>query len=197
VKREVAALRHLPVWVALATTMLGFGGVFVVLTYIAPILEEVTGLAPHSVTLVLFLFGVGLTIGNALGGRLADKALMPSLIGGLAVLAAVMLLFAATMHGAVIAIVTIFAWGVAAFATIPGMQTRVVEKAREAPNLAASLNIGAFNLGNAIGAALGGGLISAGFSYPAVAVAGAGMSACGCLLAILGRAMDRRSSPAG
>ena len=192
VRREVAALRHLPVWVALGTTMLGFGGVFVVLTYIAPILEEVTGLAPRSVTLVLFLFGLGLTIGNLLGGRLADRALMPSLIASLAVLAAVMLLFAATMQAATIAIVTIFVWGVAAFATIPGLQTRVVEKAREAPNLAASLNIGAFNLGNAIGAALGGGLIDAGFSYPAVAVAGAAMSATGCLLAIVGGAMDGR-----
>ena len=67
-RREVAALRDLPVWVALATTMFGFGGVFVVLTYIAPILEEVTGLAPGTVTLVLFLFGLGLTIGNVLGG---------------------------------------------------------------------------------------------------------------------------------
>lgn len=197
VRREVAALRHLPVWVALATTMLGFGGVFVVLTYIAPILEEVTGLAPSSVTLVLFLFGLGLTIGNMLGGRLADRALMPSLIATLAILAAVMLLFAATMHAATVAIVTIFVWGVAAFATIAGLQTRVVEKARSAPNLAASLNIGAFNLGNAIGAAVGGGLIDAGFSYPAVAAAGAAMSGAGCLCAIFGRAMDASRGPGG
>lgn len=190
VRREVAALRSLQVWVALATTMLGFGGVFVVLTYIAPILEEVTGLAPGTVTLVLFLFGLGLTIGNMLGGRLADRALMPSLIATLAILAAVMLLFAVTMQAPALAIVTIFVWGVAAFATIPGLQTRVVEKARAAPNLAASLNIGAFNLGNAIGAAIGGGLIDAGFSYPMVAVAGAVMSAGGCLLAIVGRLID-------
>jgi DHA1 family inner membrane transport protein len=190
VRREVAALRNGQVWVALATTMLGFGGVFVVLTYIAPILEEVTGLAPGTVTLVLFLFGLGLTIGNMLGGRLADRALMPSLIATLAILAAVMLIFAVTMQAPALAIVTIFIWGVAAFATIPGLQTRVVEKARAAPNLAASLNIGAFNLGNAIGAALGGGLIDAGFSYPTVAVAGALMSATGCLLAVIGRFMD-------
>lgn len=192
VRREVAALRNLSVWMALATTMLGFGGVFVVLTYIAPILEEVTGLAAGTVTLVLFLFGLGLTIGNALGGRLADRALMPSLIATLAILAAIMALFAATMHSPVAAIVTIFFWGVAAFATIPAMQTRVVEKAHHAPNLAASLNIGAFNLGNALGAALGGALIEAQMSYPVVAVAGGLMTLSGCVLAILGSALDRR-----
>ncbi|MBZ0229980.1 MAG: MFS transporter, partial [Bauldia sp.] len=154
---EIAALRHPPVWVALGTTMLGFGGVFVVLTYIAPILQTTTGLSPRTVTIVLFIFGIGLTIGNTIGGHLADKALMPSLIGILAVLAAVRAVFAVTMHFPIAAIATIFVWGVASFATVPALQTRVVEKARHAPNLAASLNIGAFNLGNALGAALGGG----------------------------------------
>ena len=190
-RSEIAALRHPPVWVALATTMLGFGGVFAVLTYIAPILETVTGLPPQSVTLVLFLFGLGLTIGNTLGGRLADFSLMPSLIGMLAVLALVMLVFAGTMHVASAAIATIFVWGVAAFATVPMLQTRVVEKAHHAPNLAASLNIGAFNLGNALGAALGGGLLDAGFPYPAIAVAGALVAAGGC------RAAARARPPAG
>jgi len=191
-RSEIAALRHLPVWVALATTMLGFGGVFAVLTYIAPILETMTGLSPQGVTLVLFLFGLGLTIGNTLGGRLADISLMPSLIGTLAVLALVMLLFAGTMHVASAAVATVFVWGVAAFATVPMLQTRVVEKAHHAPNLAASLNIGAFNLGNALGAALGGGLLDAGFAYPAIAVAGAFVAAGGCLAAVYGRALDRR-----
>ena len=122
---------------------------------------------------------------------------MPSLIGGLAILAAVMLVFAGTMHAPAAAVVTIFVWGVAAFATVAGLQSRVVEKARAAPNLAASLNIGAFNLGNALGAALGGGLIDAGFSYPVVAVAGAAMSGAGCLCAILGRALDGRPGDTG
>ena len=189
---EIAALRHPPVWVALGTTMLGFGGVFVVLTYIAPILQTTTGLSPRTVTIVLFIFGIGLTIGNTIGGRLADKALMPSLIGILAVLAAVMAVFAVTMHFPIAAIATIFVWGVASFATVPALQTRVVEKARHAPNLAASLNIGAFNLGNALGAALGGGLIDLGFDYPAIAIAGALVAAGGCLLAVLGKVLDDR-----
>ena len=189
---EIAALRHPPVWVALGTTMLGFGGVFVVLTYIAPILQTTTGLSPRTVTIVLFIFGIGLTIGNTIGGRLADKALMPSLIGILAVLAAVMAVFAVTMHFPIAAIATIFVWGVASFATVPALQTRVVEKARHAPNLAASLNIGAFNLGNALGAALGGGLIDLGFDYPVIAIAGALVAAGGCLLAVLGKVLDDR-----
>jgi DHA1 family inner membrane transport protein len=193
-RSEVAALRHPQVWIALATTMLGFGGVFVVLTYIAPILGMRTGLAPTTITIVLFIFGVGLTIGNTLGGRLADKALMPSLIASLAVLAAIMVLFSVTMDFPVAAIITVFFWGIAGFAIVPALQTRVVEKAHHAPNLAASLNIGAFNLGNALGAALGGGVIDVGLSYPVVAIAGGAVTAGGCLLAILGRALDRRDA---
>lgn len=193
-RSEIAALKHRAVWVALATTMLSFAGVFAVLTYIAPILETVAGLSPHSVTLVLFLFGLGLTIGNTVGGRLADIALMPYLIGILAVLALLMLAFAGTMHVAWLGIVNVFLWGVAAFATVPMLQTRVVEKAHHAPNLAASLNIGAFNLGNAIGAALGSWLLSAGFSYPSIAVAGAAVGVTACLAAAYGRSLDRKAA---
>jgi DHA1 family inner membrane transport protein len=153
---ELRVLREPQVWLALAMTVLGFGGVFVVFTYIAPILEQVSGFSPHGVTLVLVLFGVGLTIGNTIGGKLADRALMPSLMGILVALAIIMAVFAKTSHNQVLAAVTIFIWGIAAFATVPPLQTRVVEKAQHAPNLASTLNIGAFNLGNAGGAWLGG-----------------------------------------
>jgi MFS transporter, DHA1 family, inner membrane transport protein len=153
---EMRVLKEPEVWLALAMTVLGFGGVFVVFTYIAPILEQISGFSPHGVTLVLVLFGVGLTIGNTLGGKLADRALMPSLMGILVVLAIVMAVFAKTSHNQIAAVVTIFVWGIAAFATVPPLQTRVVEKAKHAPNLASTLNIGAFNLGNAGGAWLGG-----------------------------------------
>ena len=111
-------------------TVLGFGGVFVVFTYIAPILEQVSGFSPRGVTLILVLFGVGLTIGNTIGGKLADRALMPSLMGILVALAVVMAVFATHEPLArSAAIVTIFVWGIAAFATVPPLQTRVVEKA--------------------------------------------------------------------
>jgi DHA1 family inner membrane transport protein len=154
--REVRVLREPQVWLALAMTVLGFGGVFVVFTYIAPILEQVSGFPPRAVTLILVLFGAGLTLGNVVGGKLADRALMPSLAGILVALALVMAVFAKTSHAAVPAAVTVFVWGIAAFATVPPLQMRVVEKASHAPHLASTLNIGAFNVGNAAGAWLGG-----------------------------------------
>src|SRR5476651_2113199 len=163
-RQELRVLREPAAWLALLMTVLGFGGVFVVFTYIAPILEQISGFSPHAVTLVLVLFGVGLTIGNTIGGKLADRALMPSLMGILAVLA----VFAETNHHQIAAVATIFVWGIAAFATVPPLQSRVVDKARHAPNLASTLNIGAFNLGNAGGAWLGGWTLERGFGLDAL-----------------------------
>src|SRR5471030_2375831 len=167
-RQELRVLREPATWLALAMTVFGFGGVFVVFTYIAPILEQVGGFTPHAVTLILVLFGVGLTIGNTIGGKLADRALMPSLMGIFVVLAVVMAVFAKTSHYQLAAVITIFVWGVAAFATVPPLQSRVVDKARHAPNLASTLNIGAFNLGNAGGAWLGGWTLERGFGLDAL-----------------------------
>jgi len=161
---EVRVLKEPQVWLALAMTVLGFGGVFVVFTYIAPILEQVSGFTPRGVTLILVIFGVGLTVGNTIGGKLADRALMPSLMGILVALAVVMAIFAKTSHSQIAAAVTVFVWGIAAFATVPPLQMRVVEKATAAPNLASTLNIGAFNVGNAGGAWLGGLVIGHGYT---------------------------------
>ena len=161
---EVRVLKEPQVWLALAMTVLGFGGVFVVFTYIAPILEQVSGVTPRGVTLILVIFGVGLTVGNTIGGKLADRALMPSLMGILVALAVVMAIFAKTSHSQIAAAVTVFVWGIAAFATVPPLQMRVVEKATAAPNLASTLNIGAFNVGNAGGAWLGGLVIGHGYT---------------------------------
>ena len=171
---EVRVLKDPQVWMALAMTIVGFGGVFVVFTYIAPILEQVSGFSPRGVTLILVLFGVGLTLGNTMGGKLADRALMPSLMGILLALAVVMAIFTRTSHSQVAAAVTIFVWGIAAFATVPPLQMRVVEKASAAPNLASTLNIGAFNLGNAGGAWLGGLAIGHGHGARRAAVGGCG-----------------------
>ncbi|WP_277187328.1 MFS transporter [Caballeronia sp. BR00000012568055] len=173
---EVRVLRDPQVWLALTMTVLGFGGVFIVFTYIAPILEQVGGFSPRGVTLVLVLFGVGLTIGNMIGGKLADRALMRSLMGILLALAIVMAVFAKTSHSQIGAIVTIFLWGIAAFATVPPLQTRVVEKAKQAPNLASTLNIGAFNIGNAGGAWLGGAVLTHGYSLDALPWAAAAVA---------------------
>ncbi|SIO63400.1 MFS transporter [Paraburkholderia phenazinium] len=187
---EVRVLKDPQVWMALAMTIVGFGGVFVVFTYIAPILEQVSGFSPRGVTLILVLFGVGLTIGNTVGGRLADRALMPSLMGILLALAVVMAIFTRTSHSQVAAAMTIFVWGIAAFATVPPLQMRVVEKATAAPNLASTLNIGAFNLGNAGGAWLGGLAIGHGMGLDALPWVAAVVSLAALLLTWLAARMD-------
>ncbi len=187
-RRELRVLRDPQVLRALAMTVLGFGGVFTVFTYIAPILQQQAHVSVAATGWVLVLFGAGTTLGNLLGGRLADWRLMPALIGILAVLALVLLGFAWTMLHTVAAIVTVFVWGVAAFATVPPLQMRVVQQAGEAPNLASTLNIAAFNLGNALGALLGGAVIAAGFGLPAVSLAGAAVAALGLAVTVWSRA---------
>lgn len=160
---------------------------FTVFTYIAPILQEETGASTGFVTAMLVTYGVGLTAGNWLGGRYADRSIDRTLIVTLASLAAILAAFAMLMTSEAASAVVIFLWGVASFALVPPLQLRVMTHAADAPNLAASVNIGAFNLGNAIGAALGGGVISAGLGFPAVALAGAVMAAIGLGAVVLAR----------
>ncbi len=187
VRREVGVMARAPVLLALLTTALGSAAMFTVFTYIAPILQHATHVGPTLVTVALVVYGVGLTIGNALGGKFADKALKPTLIVVLTALTGLLLLFAWTMAWTWPAIATVFAWGVATFALVPSLQSRIMRLAGEAPNLAASLNIGAFNLGNAAGAALGGGVIALGLAYPWVAVAGAAMALAALVLVVVAR----------
>jgi DHA1 family inner membrane transport protein len=175
------------VLIALSTTVLGSAAMFTVFTYIAPILTDVTRVSLRFVTVALVIYGVGLTVGNYLGGRFADVALRKTLIVTLATLVALLLLFAATMHSAVPALATIFAWGVATFALVPALQSRLMNVASEAASLASAINIGAFNLGNALGAALGGAVIAAGLGYPLVAVAGAALALGGLVCVLLAR----------
>jgi len=189
--REIRVLKEPQVWLALMMTVLGFGGVFVVFTYITPLLEQVTGISPRGVTLILVLFGAGLTVGNTIGGKLADRALMPSLMGILLALAVVMAIFAKTAAHPVAAIATIFVWGVVAFATVPPLQTRVVEQARHAPNLASTLNIGAFNVGNAGGAWLGGLVIAHGYGLAALPWSAAAVALAALALTLIAARTER------
>ena len=191
-RRELGVLRQPQVLLALAMTVLGFGGVFTVFTYIAPILQQQSHVSVGATGWVLVLFGVGTTIGNMLGGRLADWRLMPSLAGVLIVLALILLAFAWTMQDTVAAIVTVFVWGVAAFATVAPLQMRVVQQASDGPHLASTLNIAAFNLGNAIGAFIGGAMINMGLGLPAVSVAGAVVTVLGLLVTLMSLALERR-----
>ncbi|WP_309113675.1 MFS transporter [Saccharothrix sp.] len=164
---ELEVFRRPGVWLALGTTALGFGAVFASFTYIAPMMTEVAGFSPGAVTWLLVLFGAGLCAGNVLGGRAADRSLMPSLYAILAVLAVVLAVFVFTARSQVLGAVTIGLLGVAGFATVAPLQSWVLQQAEGAPALASAANIAAFNLGNAAGAWLGGVAIDAGFGYTA------------------------------
>ncbi|WP_326822531.1 MFS transporter [Streptosporangium sp. NBC_01756] len=194
---ELVVFRNPQVWLAIAMTVLGFGGVFASFTYIAPMMTEVTGFSEGAVSWLLVLFGVGLVIGNLLGGRLADRALMPSLYLLLGGLALVLAAFTFTSRAQGPAMVTIFLLGAFGFATVPPLQKRVLDNAATAPTLASAVNIGAFNLGNALAAWLGGLVITAGLGYTAPNWVGALMAAGALLIALTSGLLDRRAVPAG
>ncbi|WP_242077020.1 MFS transporter [Brevundimonas diminuta] len=186
---ELRVLGRRRVLSALALTVIGSSAMFTVFTYITPILREQTGASLGFITAMLVLYGLGLTVGNWIGGKFADRSVDRTLIVTLAGLSLVLLTFAVAMPFANVSAVLIFLWGIASFALVPPLQVRVMDAARDAPNLASAVNIGAFNLGNAIGAALGGAVIAGGLGYPAVALAGAAASALGLLMIVL---MSRR-----
>ncbi len=194
---EWAALARPQVLLAMGMSVLASASLFSVFTYITPILEVVTALSPHAVTLVLLVFGVGITIGNLLGGRLADWRMLPALIGALAALAVILTGFAWTSHSPVLAVITVLLWGVAGFAPGPSLQARVVDQASEAPNLAATLNQSAFNLGNASGAWIGGAALTAGLAYDTLPLVGAGVALVALVVAVVSLALDRREGVVG
>ncbi|CAB5544422.1 Inner membrane transport protein ydhP [Pseudomonas putida] len=183
VRRELAVIARPNVLLAMATTVLGAGAMFTLYTYVAPVLADLTGASDRFVTLGLVLIGVGFTLGNSLGGRLADWSLDGSARLFLGVLALIMVLMPFVLGSHVGAALALLVWGIFTFAVVPPLQMRVMIAASEAPGLASSINVGAFNLGNAVGAALGGAVISLDLGYAAVPVAG-GMLAAGSLLLV-------------
>ena len=196
-RHELAAFKNTQVLLAMAMTVLGFGGVFAAITYIAPMMTNVAGFADGSVTWLLVLFGLGMVGGNLVGGKFADRALMPMLYVSLGSLAVVLALFTVTAHNKIAAAVTIALIGALGFATVPPLQKRVLDQAHGAPTLASAVNIGAFNLGNALSAWLGGIVIAAGFGYTAPNWVGAVLAAAALVLAILSAALERRTSARG
>ncbi|WP_329500048.1 MFS transporter [Kitasatospora herbaricolor] len=191
-RHELAAFRNVQVLLAMGMTVLGFGGVFAAITYISPMMTEVAGFADSSVTWLLVLFGLGMVGGNLLGGKLADRALMPLLYVTLGSLALVLALFTVTAHNRFAAAATITLIGALGFAAVPPLQKRVLDQASGAPTLASAVNIGAFNLGNALAALIGGMVISAGFGWTAPNWVGAALAASALLLALLSGALERR-----
>ncbi|MFF1957154.1 MFS transporter [Streptomyces sp. NPDC058220] len=196
-RHELAAFRNVQVLLAMAMTVLGFGGVFAAITYISPMMTGTAGFADSSVTWLLVLFGVGMVGGNLIGGRFADRRLMPMLYVSLGALAVVLALFTVTAHHKVAAAVTIALIGALGFATVPPLQKRVLDQASAAPTLASAVNIGAFNLGNALAAWLGGMVIAAGLGYTAPNWVGAALAGSALVLAVVSGALERRTRATG
>jgi DHA1 family inner membrane transport protein len=191
-RHELAALRNPQVLLAMAMTVLGFGGVFAAITYIAPMMTHVAGFSDSAVTWLLVLFGIGMVIGNLVGGRLADRALMPMLYTALGGLAVVLGVFTLTAHSEMLAAITVLLVGAFGFATVPPLNKRVLDQAHGAPTLASAVNVGAFNLGNALSAWLGGLVIAAGFGYTSPNWVGALLAASALGLALWSAALERR-----
>jgi DHA1 family inner membrane transport protein len=196
VLRELATFRKASVWLALAMTVFGFAPVFAVITFISPIMTGVGGFSPGTVPVVMALFGVGMVAGNLIGGKLADRALMPSIYGSVGLLTLLAVVVALVAGDQVAFVVAITVFGLAAFATVSPLQTRVLDAATGAPTLASAANIGAFNLGNAIGSFAAGLTIDAGLGYTAPAWTAALLGLVGLLAAGLAGLQARRLLPA-
>jgi DHA1 family inner membrane transport protein len=189
---EFRVLRKPQVLLVLAMSVLTSASLFCVFTYIAPMLEVVTLVSPHTVTLTLLLFGVGITIGNLLGGTLSDWRPMAFLVGALLTLiGSLLVLYYAEPH-VLPAIVMILLWGAIQFAAGAPLQSRIVDHAATAPNLASTLNQGAFNFGNATGASLGGMMLTAGYTYRQLPLASAIVTLITLVLALISARLDHK-----
>ncbi|MDT8913454.1 MFS transporter [Amycolatopsis sp. PS_44_ISF1] len=184
-RTELRAFTRPAVLLTLAVGTFGFAGVFATYSYISPTLTTLAGVGPAGLAVALALFGLGSSAGNLVGGRLADRALRPAAHLALGLLAAVLALFALTVHNEVTALITLTAIGLASGLVIPPVQLQIIRAAEAAPTLAAASVQSGFNIANAGGAALGGALIGAGFGYTAPSLAGAALALIGLGLALV------------
>ena len=184
-RKEMGALRGLGLWLSLSITVFFSAAMFALFTYIAPMLTEITGVSEHGVSWTLLLIGLGLTIGNVLGGRLADWRLGATLTLIFLLIAIFSALFSWTSVNLLAAEVTLFFWAMVSFAAVPALQINVVTYGKNAPNLVSTLNIAAFNVGNALGAWVGGAIIARGLGLTAVPLAAGALGLVGFVLCII------------
>ncbi len=192
--QEFHVLRKPQVLLVLAMSVLTSSSLFCVFTYVAPTLETVTHVSPHAVTLVLLLFGVGITGGNLVGGALSDWRPLAFLTGALLTLIVSLFALYAAEPYTYPAVAMILVWGAIQFAAGAPLQSRIVDQAATAPNLASTLNQGAFNLGNAAGASLGGLLLTAGVTYRQLPLASASVTVLTLALALTSIHLERRAA---
>ncbi|MGR2753203.1 MFS transporter [Agromyces arachidis] len=197
VGRELRIFTRTQAWFALGIGAIGFGGLFAMYSYVAPLATEVTGLDSAMVPLVLVVIGIGMTVGNLVGGRLADWSVRRSMYLGFAVMAASLAVLALTASHPVGLVVGVLLVGASASALSPTIQTRLMDIARDSQSIAAALNHSALNIGNSLGAMLGGAVIAAGFGYVAPVWVGLVLTVAGAALALASFGLDRARARRG
>ncbi|NEE03935.1 MFS transporter [Phytoactinopolyspora halotolerans] len=192
VASELRILLNRDVQLAILLTAAGNVGIITVFTYLAPLLTDVSGFGSGAVPVLLLVYGAGAVVGNFLGGWLADRALMPSLVGLLTVLAAILVVFWAVSGVQVLAVALTFVVGALAFAIIPGMQTHVISTATAAPTLAVAVNASGFQVAAALASWLGGRVIdSNALGLRSISLVGAALTLVGLAIAIFSARRDR------
>ena len=192
IRAELGALRRPQLWMTLLIGIVGFGGFFAVYSYIAPVMTEVAGVRASLLPFVVALYGVGMVVGNILGGRLADRSIMGSIYGSMAAITCVLLVFPLAAGTPWSACLFVFLVGASGSTLIPPLQARLLDVSPGAPSLASSMNHSSLNLANALGAAVGGAVITAGWGFTAPALVGAGLAVLGLAVALVSGRMDRR-----
>lgn len=193
-KSELGGLRKPQLWLTLATASIGFGGMFSVYSYITPTLTEVTGFTSGQVPMVLALWGVGMIVGNVIGGWLADRALVPAIFYMMIWNALFLSAFSLFASSGVGTLAALFLVG-CGFALVPALQVRLMNVASEAQTLAAALNHSAFNISNAVGASLGGVAIASGLGWASTGWVGAGLAVLGIVFFAISVGVEKRSAP--
>ncbi|KXZ59879.1 Inner membrane transport protein YdhP [Microbacterium laevaniformans] len=193
-RAELRALRIGQVWLTLGVGAIGFGGFFAAYSYVASIVTEVAGAPAAVVPVILIVMGIGMTIGNLVGGHLADRDLKRTMLAGLGALIVVQVLLALTAGALITLGLFIFLVGFVSSALSPSIQTRLMDVAGDNQSIAAALNHSALNIGNATGAFLGGVVIAAGFGFVAPVWVGALLAASGLVLALVSFGIEARSA---
>jgi DHA1 family inner membrane transport protein len=191
-RRELAALRSVQIWLALLIGIVGFGGFFATYTYISHTMTAVAGLAENLMPVVVALYGLGMVVGNLVGGRMADRSVMGTVYRGLGLVAVVMVLYGLAAVWWPSALLMVFVVGASGSMLIPALQTRLLDAAPQAPTLASSLNHSALNVANALGAFLGGVVIGWGWGFTAPAYVGAALAVLGLGIAAVSGRIERR-----
>ncbi len=191
-RAELRVFRRPQVWFALATGAIGFGGFFAVYSYIAPVVTERAGAPQWMVPITLVVFGLGMTVGNLLGGYFGDRNLRLTLLVSLGAMAVVLVLLAILSFSIWLLVPLAFVMALLSSILSPAIQTRLMEVAGDNQSIAAALNHSALNIGNSLGAFLGGVVIAAGWGFAAPSWVGAGLAAVGLGIALASYAVQRR-----